>query len=402
MADLIWAARWGAALPALGAGLVIAGSALAVEPTGNPVADAFIAAHESERGRVLDVGMVSESGGTVTISSMSSEIDVPATEGDTDVPFEIAGQIRNDYSDVVIRNGAVEGGVLVADEISIATTKSDMTPIVFSGGPFRMSDVRLSPGDMGGSSSLTAVSYADEISWSDVEVSVAGARFADVAAVLATNEGDPETQLRAEATVEGIRIETGNFPPEVTGILAALDLLDATSSVEFRLQVNGEAKTMAVESMRLSVEDGASLDMSVAVSNVDVARAFAALMNTEDPDALADGFAGATLSGFGVALTDNGLRARGLALASAMMSTSEEGLQSMATFAVAGGLASVGLNDLANEASSAVTEFLQNGGTIRGSAEPTEPVGAEQVQALAAENAPAALVELLNVSVGVD
>ncbi|MEM6849761.1 MAG: hypothetical protein AAF580_17130, partial [Pseudomonadota bacterium] len=192
------------------------------------------------------------------------------------------------------------------------------------------------------------------------------------------------------------------FPPEVTGILAALELLDAPSSVEFRMQVNGEDNTIAVESMRLSVEDGASVDMSFAVSNVNAASAFAALMDTEDPDALAEGFGDATLDGFVVSLTDNGLRERGLALGSAMMSTSQEGVQSMAMFAVAGGLASLGLNDLANEASAVVSAFLRDGGTIRVSAEPTEPLGAEQFEALADEQDPAALVDLLNLSVSVD
>ncbi|MEM6848218.1 MAG: hypothetical protein AAF580_09110, partial [Pseudomonadota bacterium] len=208
MADLILALRWGAALPVLGAGLVIAAGALAVEPTGNAVADAFIAAHESERGRILEVGEVSEAGGTVIISSMSAEVDVPAAESDPNVPFEMSDEVRVEYTDVVIRDGAVEAGVLVADEINIATVTSDMTPIVIVGGPLRMTDVQLSPGDMGGSSSLTAMSYADEMSWSDIEVTFAGERVAEVAAVVALNEGDAETQLRAEATVEGLRFET--------------------------------------------------------------------------------------------------------------------------------------------------------------------------------------------------
>lgn len=381
---------------------VAGGTALALDPTGNAVADAFIAAHESGIGRVTAVGNITEADGEVKISRLQATIQVQEMAAGNNGSSTPAGEFTTLYTNLVIGAGAVENGILTADEITAATTSMSDGTVSMVGGPFSMRDVRLAPGDMGGAASLSALNYAREMTLSDMAITGLGEKVADVGEIRAVNDGEVRSGLTSSVSISDIRIETALLPPEAAGMMAALNLLDATGSIDLVANLNSTAQTLALESMKLAISDGATLNMAVAASGLDIEQLSKSLLGQGDPDALMRASSGAALDGFAISLTDDGLRERALGLASAMMGTSPDGVKSMAAFAVAAGLSGAGLGDLANDVSAAVTKFLGSGGTISVNAAPTSPLDATAFGRLAQSRDPAALVRMLNLTVAAE
>lgn len=380
--------------------VIAAGTASAFENTGNDIANAFIAAHESALSSVVAVGDVVETDSGVTISGLTVEYEL----GDMDIaegpdPFENVTSATSEYTAIVIAGGSLDGDVLRADEISAEAMVSVVGPVNIAGGRLEMLNAVLEPGVLGGTGTLNSLNTAAETNWYDITVEFEGQQYATAEAMLAKSEGDVESTLTTSGSIEGIQLNTSVLPPEVTGMLAALNLLDARSTLSMAVSLASGEGAIMMDQMRLTVDDAVSVDMGFQLSGIDVPQMMNAMTAGEDDQALLASVEGISLVGFAVSVTDNGLRERGLALASAMMGTSPDGLQALATLGLAGALASAGVPELANQATTAVSQFLSDGGTLTVAAEPAEPLGEADFSAIDPRADPAALVKLLNLQI---
>lgn len=381
-------------LASLAGGVLVAlsalGPALAFEPTGNAVADAFLGVVRSAGYGAVDVGGVRREGGRTVLSQVVAQQGVaPETAAEGSGGESTTGQASPGTGRLTIGEVAIEGGLVDADNALVARTVSyaDLAVtgedtraragLIVVGGP------RLAPTD-GAGWIATLTGAFETVEADDLSAEPPGGQAVRVERIALARTPSPADEevndavLAGRLLVRGADLDVATFEGPAAAFLRDLGYgaLKADVALEGRWDGAtgrldlGEATLGADALGRLTIAatlDGLSRDNAAALSNVaDFAR-------------LLDLLEGVQVSALAVSYGDDGLVDRLIGRAAEARGVSREALIAGLVSAASSALGQLGDEEFSRSIGETLARFLADPGTLRVEARPSAAVSMAQV-----------------------
>lgn len=198
--------------------------ASAFDPTGNAVADAYIAAYVNERAKIVEVSGVEETDGVVRIARFIVEYRAVGDDGKTSVP-----SIRIDMHDTAIYEPLLSDSILRAARIETGSSRYDFDSFVVTQAADVYTDVALTDGDWSDSAGIRgSASTYSTFAASDLEFASADATYATASQMRMiqkrTNADAPNEQIESRFEVDHLIFDGNSLADAAeTAELAALE-----------------------------------------------------------------------------------------------------------------------------------------------------------------------------------
>lgn len=203
-----------------------------------------------------------------------------------------------------------------------------------------------------------------------------------------------------------VRIDDMNMPMPTdndSNPLRQLGYEAISTDVVLRTRLDPAAETLAIEEMTYDIEDVGRISMSLHVGQYDVAqiqRAAASIGagGTGDPSQLLGAMMAITIDGWEFSFEDQSIVGRVLDREADKRGISRTKLTDQLAGMLPFLLSQIGHPDFERRAREAATSFLKDPGRIALRSQPEHPIGILQI-AMAAQSAPATLVDLLSLAI---
>lgn len=234
-----------------------ASPAFAFDPTGNPVADAFLTLLDSEEGTVESYGTVDGSGGTVSISDI-----VITNDGDDDGKVTIASTVLTDGE--VQENGRLKLAsldlanlALAADDGGMTLKSMKVTELLLPAANEKNEDASaVSPGYK--TLEIIKVAISDE-----------DGQVADIDKIVSSIDGmEGDLPTSGQFAITGATVNVTEIEAEEAKSLSALGYETLTVNISGSGKWDPEAATLVVPDLKIDGQDVASLSLSLALGGL--------------------------------------------------------------------------------------------------------------------------------------
>ncbi|MEP4766679.1 MAG: hypothetical protein ABJY83_02155 [Roseibium sp.] len=234
-----------------------ASPAFAFDPTGNPVADAFLTLLDSEEGTVESYGTVDGSGGTVSISDI-----VIKNDGDDDGKVTIATTVLTNGK--VQENGRLklesldlENLALEADDGGMTLKSMKVTELLLPAANEKNEDASaVSPGYK--TLEIIKVAISDE-----------DGQVADIEKIVSSIDGmEDDLPTSGHFAITGATVNVTEIEAEEAKSLSALGYETLTVNIAGSGNWDPEAATLVVPDLKIDGQDVASLSLSLALGGL--------------------------------------------------------------------------------------------------------------------------------------
>ncbi|QDG77193.1 hypothetical protein [Labrenzia sp. PHM005] len=372
---------------AIGLFLAQAGPVLAFDATGVPVADAFLKLLDSEEGDVESYGAVAENGGVITISDL-----VLKSDGDDDEKVTVATATLSDG--MVLDNGRLKLGGLQLDNLELVADDGGMTMATMSA-----TDVVLpAPEEIKDGTPNVDPSYKT-VEASTIQINDENGKIANIDKITSTidsMDGDQPTSGRFAVT--GIVIDVKQIQADEAKTLQELGYETLSMNVSGSGKWDPDAATINIPDLKIDGQNAAALSLSVSLGGV--TREVIEKLNTssDNPDESMALMQNISVSNVKIRLDDASLTGRILD-----QEAKKAGIETPQYVAGLTGSLPLMLGMLQNkelegQVAAAITQYLNDPGSLEISASPDSPVPFAQVMG-AAMMAPQMIPQLLGVSI---
>jgi hypothetical protein len=377
-----------AALATCLAAPLAAPSALAFTPSGNPVADAFLAILETDNGKVESYESVNESGDTVTIKGL-----MLSTEGADSTKASIASTTLQSGS--VLDNGRLKVGDLTMESLDLKADDGDVTI-----GSFAATELVLpTPEELEAAddSSVIGPSYGTleilDVSMADED----GNRIELGRLFTAIDEMDGDMPTASRFAIDALKVDAENLDDEGKKALADLGYERLVISAEGQGRWDPDAATATVENLVLSGEDAATLSLSLKLGGVtrDLVAKLGVIKSGEQALGLMQGVSVQNLT---INLANSSLVERILDMQAREAGTDRNTLVQQLNAGLPLMLAALQNQAFQDKVASAASSFLTDPKSLMVSVSPANPVPVAQIMG-AAMMAPQSLPDILGVDI---
>jgi len=364
-----------------------AAPALAFDPSGNAVADAFLTLLDAEEGTVESYGAVEENGSTVTIRDI-----VITNESDEDAKVAIASTAltEGDIQD----NGRLKLSGLTIEDLELAADDGGM-----SLGSLSVTDLLLpSAEEMSADTAPVGPGYktfeANDIRIRDEDGKIA--EIAKIASSIDSMDGDLPTA--GSFAVTGATIDVTQLEVKETKTLSELGYETLSLDLAGSGAWDPDAATLVVPELKIDAKEAASLSLSFSLGGV--TREVVTKLNQQSnkPEEAMALLQTVTVGKARVRLDDASLTGRILD-----QEAQKAGVETPQFVAGITGMLPLMLGALQNkeleaQAAQAVTEFLNTPGSLELNAAPAAPVPLAQIMGTAML-APQMIPQILSVGI---
>lgn len=363
-------------------------SALAFTPSGNPVADAFLAILETDNGKVESYKSVNESGDTVTITGLKL-----ATEGAGPTKGSIANTTLKSGS--VLDNGRLKVGDFAMENLDLQSDDGGITIGSFTGTdlvfptPEEMDGANGAPkvGPSYGTVEILDVSMIDE---DDNRVEI-GRLFT------AIDEMNGDMPTASRFAIDAVNIAAENLDDDGKKALADLGYESLVLSAEGQGRWDPEAATATVENLVLSGENAGTLSVSLKLGGItpDLVAKLGTITSFEEALGLAQGV---NIQNLAINLDNSSLVERVLDLQAREQGTDRDTFVQGLNAGIPMMLGALQNQAFQDKVANAASTFLTDPKSLKVSVAPANPVPVAQIMG-AAMMAPQSLPDILGVDV---
>ncbi|MGX1097865.1 hypothetical protein [Amorphus sp. MBR-141] len=346
---------------------------LAIEPTGNEVADAFLTAIEPNDGGTLTHGDVAASGSTVTIS----DIKVGYT-GDAGSGTALLGT-------TAIANGRVADGVLTADSLSIEDVTMDevdsQSKLTVASIVVNKPEIPIErPATASGEPSSSLSDYQDAELTKLVFTDENGSELPVERALLAVTrriDGDPRggTIKLENAVMETATIEDEETRKRLTDLGYSEIVVDLAAEGDW----NSDDGTATLKQLEVSAKDMGTLKMSGQFLGLTPEVVAALQQDDNDFSQLMQTMQGVSVAGLTIRYDDASLAGRAMELTAKDQSVTKPELIDTLNMQVSQMLAMLENKGFEEKVSAAVKMFLNDPQSLEITAKPAAPVPFAQI-----------------------
>jgi hypothetical protein len=346
--------------------------ALAFDPSGNEVADAFLALLDADEGTVESYGSVTSSGSSVSISDL-----VIADDGDEDVKVTIANTILTDGE--LQDNGRLKLSALDIENLKLAADDGGMSLQTL-----KVTELMLPSAEEVSSDSPTVSPGYKTFEVNTVQIQDENGKVADIEKIYSAIDGmDGDVPTSGQFSVSGAVIDVKQLETDETKALTDLGYETLSLDISGSGKWDPEASTLVIPELKINAKDAASLSISLAFGGVtrDVITQLEA--KSDNPEEAMALLQNVTVADIKIRLDDDTLTGRILD-----QEASKSGVETPVYVAGLTGSLPLMLGMLQNkelegQVAQAVTEFLNTPGSLEITAKPGAPVPVSQIMGTA-------------------
>ncbi len=372
---------------AIGLFLVQAGPASAFDPSGIPVADAFLKVLDSEKGDVKSYGAVDESGGIVTITDL-----VLADEDSEDEQVMISKTTLTDGN--VMENGRLKLGGLSLEDLKLTADDGGMTMATMN-----VTDLLLpAPEEIKDGVPSVDPSYKT-FKASTIEVNDADGKIAaidEITSSIDSMDGDQPTS--GQFAVSGVVIDVKEIQADEAKTLQELGYETLSMNISGSGKWDPEAATIVIPDLKIDAQDAATLSLSLSLGGLTREVVDKLNESTDNPDESLALMQNISVSNIRIRLDDASLTGRILEQEASKAGIEKSQYITAMTGSLPLMLGMLQNKELEGQVSAAVTQYLNDPQSLQITASPEAPVPFAQIMG-AAMMAPQMIPGLLGVAV---
>jgi len=364
-----------------------ASPALAFDPTGNDVADAFLALLDSEEGTVESYGSVDGSGGTVTIGDI-----VVTKDGDDDGRVTIAATTLTDGK--LLEDGRLKlGGLglenleLKADDGGMSLASLDVTELLLP-----------SPDEMAADTPPVGPGYKT-LEATTIEIRNEDGKVADIAKISSSIDGmDGDLPTSGQFSVSSATIDVKLLETKESKALTDLGYETLTVDLAGSGKWDPEEATLVIPEMKIDAKEAASLSLSFSLGGV--TREVITELNekSDKPEEAMALLQNVTIENAKIRLDDASLTGRILDQEAQKAGVETPQYVAGLTGSLPLMLGMLQNKELEGQVAQAVTEYLTTPGSLELNAAPSAPVPLSQIMGTAML-APQMIPQILSVGI---
>lgn len=363
--------------------------AMAFTPTGNKVADAFLAAAEGDDGKVESYGTVAETGDTVTIKDLvltepGSELNEARISSST----LTAGELQ--------ANGRLKLGELVLSGISVATEEGTLSIASFSATDL----IVPTPEELAGGSGPGVVgpSYGT-MEAQDIQIATSkGDKIAIGRLFMAIDEMSGDLPIASHFVIDALKVEADDLNENSRKALTDLGYEGLALNVEGQGRWDPETATIEVTDLKVSGKDAGTLAINLSLGDVtqDLVRQLNVLQ--DEPQKAMGLLQGVTIKSITIRLDNSSIIERILDMQAKEAGTDRDTVVQQLTAGMPMMVTILQNPELQNNVVEAMTLFLSNPVSLEITARPQSPVPISQILGQAMF-APQALPQILGMNI---
>ncbi|MEP3048896.1 MAG: hypothetical protein ABJL55_21335 [Roseibium sp.] len=349
-----------------------ASPALAFDPTGDPVADAFLTLLDSEEGTVESYGTVDSSGGIVSIN------DIVITNDDADdAKVTISTTVLTDG--VVEENGRLKLASLKLENLALAADDGGMTLQTM-----KVTDLLLpAAAELKDDAASVGPGYKS-LEIMNVAISDEEGQVAEIEKIQSAIDGmDGDLPTSGHFSISGAKVNVKEIEAEEAKTLSALGYETLTVNVSGSGKWDPEAATLMVPDLKIDGTDVAALSLSLSLGGItrDVVNQLDASQdNPEEALALLQGM---TVSNIKIRLDDASLTGRVLDQEAKNAGVDVPQYIAGLTGSLPLMLGMLQNKELETKVTEAITQYLNEPGSLEITATPGAPVPMAQIMGTA-------------------
>ncbi|WP_269582561.1 hypothetical protein [Roseibium sp. Sym1] len=381
--------------PRIAAGLTAAVSlialhaspALAFDPTGSDVADAFLNLLDAEDGTVESYGSVDGSGGTVTISDI-----VVTKDGDDDGRVTIATTTLTDGA--VQDDGRLKLGSLALENLQLTADDGGMSLARLS-----VTDLLLpSAKEMGADTPPVGPGYKT-LEATSIEILNEDGKLANVARISSSIDAmDGDLPTGGQFSVTGATVDVKQLQSEETKTLTDLGYETLTVDLAGSGKWDPDAATLVISEMKIDAKDAASLSLSLSLGGVTREVITELNAKSDKPEEAMALLQNVTIENAKIRLDDASLTGRVLDQEAKKAGVETPQYVAGLTGSLPLMLGMLQNKELEGQVAQAVTQYLTTPGSLELKAAPSAPVPLSQIMGTAML-APQMIPQILSVGI---
>ncbi|MCX2723125.1 hypothetical protein [Roseibium salinum] len=361
--------------------------ALAFEPSGNDVADAFLTILDSDQGTVESYGGVEESGGEVTIRDLlitnENEDNAKATIGTTVLT---EGEILDD--------GRLKLGSLGLQDLELTSDDGGM-----SLNNLKVTELLLpSAEEVAANKSPVGPGYRS-LEINTVQIRDEDGKVADVDKIMSSIDSmDGDLPTSGSFSISGAKIDVKQIESEEAKALTDLGYETLSMNITGSGKWDPETATLVIPELKIDAQEAASLSLSLSLGGV--TREVIAKLgdNPEEPEEAMALLQNVAIENAKIRLDDASLTGRILDQEAEKAGVAKSDYVSGLTSTLPMMLSMLQNKDLETQVAEAVTQYLNSPGSLQITAAPGAPVPMAQIMGTAML-APQMIPQILSVSV---
>ncbi|MCK7614826.1 hypothetical protein [Roseibium sediminicola] len=361
--------------------------ALAFDPTGNEIADAFLSLLDAEEGTVESYGSVEGSGGTVTIGDI-----VVTKDGDDDSRVTIATTTLTDGA--IQEGGRLKLGSLGLEKLELTADDGGM-----SLASLNVTDLLLpSPAEMEADTPPVGPGYKT-LEATAIEIRNEDGKVADIAKISSSIDGmDGDLPTAGQFAVTGATVDVKQLEAKETKTLTDLGYETLTVDLAGSGKWDPEAATLVIPEMKIDAKEAASLSVSLSLGGVtrDVVTQLNA--KSDKPEEAMALLQNVTVDNAKIRLNDASLTGRILDQEAQKAGVETPQYVAGLTGSLPLMLGMLQNKELESQVSAAVTQYLNTPGSLELTAAPSAPVPLSQIMGTAML-APQMIPQILSVGI---
>lgn len=361
--------------------------ALAFDPSGNEIADAFLALLDAEEGTVESYGSVDSSGNSVTISDL-----VITDDGDENAKVTIANTVLSDGQ--VQDNGRLKLSALDLENLKLTADDGGM-----SLQSLKVTELMLPSAEEVSSKSSTIKPGYKSFEVNTVQIQDENGKIADIEKIYSAIDGmDGDVPTSGQFSVTGAVIDVNQLEADETKTLTDLGYDTLSLDISGSGKWDPEASTLVVPELKINAKDAASLSLSFSFGGVTRDVITQLESKSENPEDAMELLQNVTIADIKIRLDDASLTGRILD-----QEAEKSGVETPVYVAGLTGSLPLMLGMLQNkelegQVAQAVTEFLTTPGSLEITAKPGAPVPVSQIVGTAML-APQMIPQILSVGI---
>ena len=363
--------------------------AMAFTPTGNKIADAFLAAVEGDDGEVESYGTVAETGDTVTIEDLVlTEPGSEMNEAHIASSTLTAGELQ--------ANGHLKLGELVLSGISVTTEEGTLSVASFSATDLIVPTPEELSGGNGqgvvGPSYGTMEAQDIQIAFSDGNKVAIGRLF------MAIDEMSGDLPIASHFAIDALKVEADDLNENSRKALADLGYEGLALNVEGLGRWDPDTATVEVTDVKVSGKNAGTLAINLSLGGVtqDLVRQLNVLQ--DEPEKAMGLLQGVTIKSITIRLDNSSIIERILDMQARESGTDRDTLVQQLTAGMPMMVTILQNPELQNNVVEAMTLFLSNPVSLEITARPQSPVPISQILGQAMF-APQALPQILGMNI---
>ncbi|GAB4520639.1 MAG: hypothetical protein Tsb0019_21700 [Roseibium sp.] len=361
--------------------------ALAFDPSGNSVADAFLTLLDAEQGTVESYGAVDESGNSVTIGDI-----VITNESDEDARVTIASTELTDGE--IQDNGRLKLSGLTISDLELTADDGGM-----SLGSLTVTDLLLPSADEMGSDTAPVGPGYKTFEASTIRISDENGKIADIAKISSSIDGmDGDLPTAGSFAVTGATVDVTQLEAKESKALTELGYDTLSVDLAGSGSWDPNAATLVIPEIKIDAKEAASLSLSFSLGGVTRDVVTQLNQKSKKPEEAMALLQNVTVEKARIRLNDASLTGRILEQEAQKAGVATPQYVAGITGTLPLMLGMLQNKELEAQVTQAVTEFLNTPGSLELTAAPAAPVPLAQIMGTAML-APQMIPQILSVGI---